>query len=174
MRLSRRDKTRNVRNRHSDLCAQRRLKSAYASAQSDQSLHCPHQETLHPWLSKMRPVKILISLRIWIWFFAGRIISKVRYLTMRFIYVRCKVCESKQKKRVKYQVSTNGHAKLADSKGTNRSEKLVRMYRKCFNAKLNKTNVTTPWYAENSRALELLWLTVCLFTDRNIALAFHS
>ena len=42
--------------------AQRRLKSACASAQSDQSLRCPHEETLHPYLSKMRSVKILIRL----------------------------------------------------------------------------------------------------------------
>ena len=43
--------------------AQRRLRSDCASAQSDQSLRCPHVETLHPWLSKMHPVKILIRLR---------------------------------------------------------------------------------------------------------------
>ena len=30
------------------LCAQRRLRSAWASAQSDQSLHCPHKERLDP------------------------------------------------------------------------------------------------------------------------------
>ena len=30
------------------LCAQRRLRSAWASAQSDQSLRCPHEETLDP------------------------------------------------------------------------------------------------------------------------------
>ena len=30
---------------------------------SDQSLHFPLAETLHPWLSKIRRVKILISLR---------------------------------------------------------------------------------------------------------------
>ena len=30
------------------VCAQRRLRSACASAQSDQSLHCPHEETLGP------------------------------------------------------------------------------------------------------------------------------
>ena len=29
---------------------------SYASAQSDQNLQCPHKGTLHPWLSKMRPV----------------------------------------------------------------------------------------------------------------------
>ena len=30
------------------LCAQRRLRSAWASTQSDQSLHCPHEESLGP------------------------------------------------------------------------------------------------------------------------------
>ena len=30
------------------LCAQRRLRSAWASAQSDQSLRCPHEESLGP------------------------------------------------------------------------------------------------------------------------------
>ena len=45
------------------MCAQRRHKSACSFAQSDQSLRCPHEETLHTWLSQMRPVKILISLR---------------------------------------------------------------------------------------------------------------
>ena len=34
----------------SDMCAQQRLGSACAYAQSDQSLYCPHEETLHPWL----------------------------------------------------------------------------------------------------------------------------
>ena len=36
----------------SDRCAQRRLISACASAQPDNSLRCSHLETLHPWLSK--------------------------------------------------------------------------------------------------------------------------
>ena len=35
---------------------QRRLK---LSAQSDQSLRCPHEETLHSWLYKMCLIKIL-------------------------------------------------------------------------------------------------------------------
>ena len=30
------------------MCAQQRLKSACASAQSDQCLHCPHDVILHP------------------------------------------------------------------------------------------------------------------------------
>ena len=35
-------------NQQNGLCAQRRLRSAWASAQSDQSLRCPHEETLGP------------------------------------------------------------------------------------------------------------------------------
>ena len=35
-----------------DMCAQRRHKSACASAQYDQDLRYSHEETLHPWLSK--------------------------------------------------------------------------------------------------------------------------
>ena len=44
------------------VCAQRRLRSAWASAQSDQSLRCPHEEALDPKLSIKRTVKTLISL----------------------------------------------------------------------------------------------------------------
>ena len=44
----------------SDMCAQRRLRSACAFAQSDQSLRCSHEETSLFWLSKMRRVTILI------------------------------------------------------------------------------------------------------------------
>ena len=45
-------------NVRSDVCSQRRLRSACASTQSDQRLHSSHEETLHSWPSKMRPVKI--------------------------------------------------------------------------------------------------------------------
>ena len=41
--------------------AQRRLKSACASAQTDQSLRSPDEESLQPWLFQMRPIKILIK-----------------------------------------------------------------------------------------------------------------
>ena len=37
-----------------------RFKSGCASPQSDQSLRSPHEETLHPLLSKILPVKIQI------------------------------------------------------------------------------------------------------------------
>ena len=48
----------------SDMCAQRRLKSACASAQSDQSLRCPREENLYILgFPKCAPVKIQISLR---------------------------------------------------------------------------------------------------------------
>ena len=50
-------------NVHSYMCAQRRLRSACASAQSDQSLRRQHEDSLHPWLSKAHPVKILNTLR---------------------------------------------------------------------------------------------------------------
>ena len=38
-------------------CAQRRLRSAWASTQSDQSLRCPHEETLGPQIQIERTVK---------------------------------------------------------------------------------------------------------------------
>ena len=43
---------RNVQNVPSHMCAQRRLRSACASTQADQSLHCPLKVLLHPWLLK--------------------------------------------------------------------------------------------------------------------------
>ena len=45
-----------------DLCTQWRLRSAWASAQSDQSLRCPHKETLGPWLPIQRKAKTMIRL----------------------------------------------------------------------------------------------------------------
>ena len=47
----------------SDMCAQRRLRPACVSSQSDQSLRWAHETTLHTWLSKVHPVKSLIRLR---------------------------------------------------------------------------------------------------------------
>ena len=44
------------------VCAQRRLWLAWASAQSDQSLRCPHEETLGPLLPIERKAKTLIRL----------------------------------------------------------------------------------------------------------------
>ena len=45
------------------MCGQRKLRSACASAHSDQSLRCPHvKETWYPYLSKMRRMKNLIRL----------------------------------------------------------------------------------------------------------------
>ena len=35
-------------NQQNGMCAQLRLRSAWASAQSDQSLRCPHEESLGP------------------------------------------------------------------------------------------------------------------------------
>ena len=44
-------------------CTHQRLKSGCTTAQSDLNLRCLHEEALRRWLSKMRPVKILIRLR---------------------------------------------------------------------------------------------------------------
>ena len=44
------------------VCAQRRLGSAWAFAQSDQSLRCPHEESLNPYLPTERTAKTLIRL----------------------------------------------------------------------------------------------------------------
>ena len=44
------------------LCAQRRLRTAWASAQSDQGFRCLHEETLGPQLSTERIAKTLNSL----------------------------------------------------------------------------------------------------------------
>ena len=46
----------------SDMCFRKRFRSACAFAPSDQSHCCLHEETLHPKLSKTRPMKILIWL----------------------------------------------------------------------------------------------------------------
>ena len=44
------------------LCTQRRLRSAWASTQSDHSLRCPHEETLCPQLHTERTAKTLTRL----------------------------------------------------------------------------------------------------------------
>ena len=44
------------------VCAQRRLRSAWASAQSDQSLRCPHEESLGSYLPIERKAETLIRL----------------------------------------------------------------------------------------------------------------
>ena len=44
------------------LCVQRKLRSAWASAQSDQSPRCPHEETLGSYLPTERTAKTLIKL----------------------------------------------------------------------------------------------------------------
>ena len=45
-------------NQQNGMCAQRRLRSAWTSAQSDQSLRCPHEESLGPWLSTERTARL--------------------------------------------------------------------------------------------------------------------
>ena len=49
-------------NQQNGMCAQRRLRSAWASAQSDHSLRCPYEESLGPKLPIQRTAKTLIRL----------------------------------------------------------------------------------------------------------------
>ena len=66
------------------VCAQRRLRSAWASAQSDQSLRCPHEESLGPELPTERTAKTLMHsedsdqtgrMPRLTWVFAGRTLT---------------------------------------------------------------------------------------------------
>ena len=55
-------------NQQNDMCVQRRLRTAWASAQSDQSMHCPPEAKLVPKLPIERTAKTLIRLggrRLW-------------------------------------------------------------------------------------------------------------
>ena len=49
-------------NQRNGMCAQRRLRAAWASTQSDQSLRCPHEESWGPELPTERTAKTLIRL----------------------------------------------------------------------------------------------------------------
>ena len=51
-----------LQNKQNDFCTQRRLRSTWAYAQSNQSLHCLHEETLGPQLPIMGTAKTLIRL----------------------------------------------------------------------------------------------------------------
>ena len=54
------NKSRDITKPTNWVCAQRRLRSAWASAQSEQSLRCPHEESLGPALHIERTAKTLI------------------------------------------------------------------------------------------------------------------
>ena len=73
----------------SGICAQRTLRSACLSAQSDQGLACPHEETMHLLLSKNAPSEDsdqTARMRSLVWIFTGCTCRKVHFLTLRFIY----------------------------------------------------------------------------------------
>ena len=73
----------------SNICGKWRLRSACASAPSHQSLRCPHEETLHPWTSKIRQVKILISLRIRaVWSESSLGVFALRWTHMAYLTLR--------------------------------------------------------------------------------------
>ena len=70
------------------ICAPNDDSNQPAHSRSLISLRCPHEETLHPWLSKMRPVKTLIRLREcagWSETSQGALIRRYVFLTLRVI-----------------------------------------------------------------------------------------
>ena len=69
--------------RLSDINVRRRLKSASAFAQSSHSLRCPHDETMHPYISKMTPSEDsdqTARMRRLIWIFAELTCPEVCFL----------------------------------------------------------------------------------------------
>ena len=83
-------------------CNKGRLKLACASTQFDHCVRCPHEETLHPWFSKMHPVMIQIRLREcagwsesslgvhvrrYLSWHCGSITLMIHFRSLRFIYL---------------------------------------------------------------------------------------
>ena len=64
-----------------DLCAQRRPRSTWASAQSDQSLCCPHEESLGHELSIERTANADLSLRLARSHFVGFVMRRLIFLS---------------------------------------------------------------------------------------------
>ena len=69
----------------SDIGVHQRLKSACTSVQYDQSLRCLIEGTSCPWLSKMRPVKIMIRLRE----YTGLSESSLGTCVQKYAFWRC-------------------------------------------------------------------------------------
>ena len=55
--VSKKERKKNQTNKQNGMCAQRRLRSVWASARSDLSFRCPHEEILGPYLLTMRTVE---------------------------------------------------------------------------------------------------------------------
>ena len=72
-------------NQQNGLCAQWILRSAWASVQSDQSLHCPHKENLDHKL----PPECTAKMPRLIWVFAGHTCNFVGFVMLRVMYDRC-------------------------------------------------------------------------------------
>ena len=52
------------------------------------SLRCPHEDTLHPWISKMHPVKILTArMHRLSWYVSGRHVRSCVFLTLLKAYI---------------------------------------------------------------------------------------
>ena len=78
-------------NQQNDLCAQRRLWSAWKSAQSDQSLHCPHEGTLSTHWAHSEDSDQTGRMPRLIWVFAGRTCHFVSFVMWRLIWNQGKI-----------------------------------------------------------------------------------
>ena len=73
------------RNQQNGMCAQRRLRSAWAFAQSDQNLRCPHEPLTTHWARSEDSDQIGWMSRL-IWVFARRTCHFVGFVMRRLIY----------------------------------------------------------------------------------------
>ena len=83
--------TASKKERKNDTYAQRRLRSALASQQCDQSFRYPHEESLGPYLPIERTVEDsdqTVRMPMLIWVFAGRKDHFVGLVMRRLIYFR--------------------------------------------------------------------------------------
>ena len=117
------------------LCAQQRLRSAWASAQSDQSLHCPQEESLGPSLPIGRTAKTLIRLGGcvgFVGFVMRRLIfyRKSRLLSVSFIYSSCQLSMtfSKEIWAATWQNQQNECAPSEDSDQPGHPPSLIRVF----------------------------------------------
>ena len=74
-------------NQQNDLCAQQRLRSAWASAQSDQSLRCPHEKTLATHWAHCKDSDQTGRMPRLIWVFAGHTDHFVGFVM--FVHLIC-------------------------------------------------------------------------------------
>ena len=119
-------------NQQNGMCAQWRLRSAWAPTKSDQSLCCLHEESLGPHLPIEHTAKTLIPRLIWV--FARRTCYFVGFVTRRLI-------QASLWENVSSGVSDQVRLKLACS-ATETSMRLETLVTECRNITLSRQRTT--------------------------------